>query len=108
MALNPAVRAMVEVAAAKYPAPDEQTLLLEWMTPLGKRLGDCTGHEIAAIAALFDSLVQSAKAQTTRRVGKIRARQEAAERELIELEAAAALPAVKPRIRVRAVMQHVA
>ena len=33
--------------------------LLEWMTPLGKRLGDCTGHEIAALAALFNELVKS-------------------------------------------------
>ena len=108
MALNPAVRAMAEVAAAKYPAPDEQTLLLEWMTPLGKRLGDCTGREIAALRALFNSLAESANAVTTSRVDEIRVRQEAAERELIELEAAAALPAAKPRIRVRAVTQRVA
>jgi hypothetical protein len=33
--------------------------LLDWITPLGKRLGDCTGHEIAALAALFNELAKN-------------------------------------------------
>lgn len=40
------------------PAPGPVSLL-DWMTPLGKRLGDCTGDEIAALAALFNELAKS-------------------------------------------------
>lgn len=87
----------VHVGQPDTPEPHKPTPTLEWMTPLGKKLGDCTAHEIGFFAELL-------KAESNRKL-----LMESVCRELDELEAAAAaFPTVKPRIRVRAVTQRAA
>lgn len=45
--------------------PKESTRWLDWMTPLGKALGDCTGHEADALALFFNTVAENKDAIDT-------------------------------------------